>query len=219
MSTTKPQTPQSILIMGGTFDPIHIGHTSTAQETAQWLGINQITLIPAHIPPHKSGTFANASHRQAMVNLLCQEDPIFSLDTRELKQTRASYTIDTLRDITVENPNTKIYFIMGMDSLLSFQHWHHWREIISLCNIVVNVRPGYDNSALQEQLPQKIMSCITGDLNLFKQATHSKIILRQGNTFDVSSTKIRANIKADIAIDNLLSSCVSQYIKQHKLYR
>ncbi|SEK44557.1 nicotinate-nucleotide adenylyltransferase [Colwellia chukchiensis] len=208
-----------IALLGGTFDPIHFGHTLPAQETALWLGAEQLHLIPAHIPPHKAGTHASAQQRADMVALVCNNNPIFSLDSRELKRNQASFTLDTLHELNAEHQAVDFYFIMGMDSLLSFTSWHKWQEILSLCNIVVNIRPGYSHQALTEQLPQTLSQRLVDDLSQLKAQRCGQIILHECQAVDISSTEIRAKIKAGLPYRHYLPDAVYHYIEQHKLYR
>lgn len=223
MNTVNSNGKHAMLLMGGTFDPIHLGHINTAKETALWLNISKVTLIPAHIPPHKTGTYACATHRANMVELVCQEDPLFSLDQRELKRHSASYTIDTLQELRRENPKTQIFFIMGMDSLLSFTKWHQWRDILKLCNIVVNIRPGYSVSELKAEIPKELTGFFTDNIIAFKHAPANTMILHHCKEMDISSTEIRTNLKK-LAIQkqcyqSYLLPSISAYIAKHKLYQ
>jgi nicotinate-nucleotide adenylyltransferase len=219
MSTTNQKMPKLIAILGGTFDPIHLGHISPAQETAKWLGAEQLHLIPAHIPPHKSGTHANAKQRAKMVSLVCDNSDIFTLDTRELNRQSPSYTVDTLHEIKAEQPSADLYFIMGMDSLLSFTQWHCWQEILTLCNLVVNIRPSYPHLALEAALEPALKSRLIYSLTQLQRQQTGQIIIHESTPVDISSTKIRAKIKASSNYNQDLPQSVFNYIERHKLYR
>ena len=106
--------------MGGTFDPIHNGHIETAKETAKWLNVEQLFLLPAHIP-HKYSSTASALHREKMVSIICQQQPLFQLDNRELKRKTSSYTVTSLQEIKQEQPESILFFIIGMDSFLNLR--------------------------------------------------------------------------------------------------
>jgi nicotinate-nucleotide adenylyltransferase len=220
MSTDKPHPANKkvIAIMGGTFDPIHNGHIETAKETAAWLKVTQLLLLPAHIPPHKNTTTASAMHREEMVRLVCQEQPLFQLDNRELKRHTSSYTVTSLQEIKQEQPNSRIFFIIGMDSLLSFTTWHQWQTILSLCHIVVNIRPGYQlakvNSATQKLLKLHQIS----DLKALNAQDCGGIIFHQNQTFNISSSEIRTQLHHKNVKKNSLTKSVSQYIQQENLY-
>ena len=219
MSTTKQTAPTLIALLGGTFDPIHQGHILPAQETAKWLGAQQLHLIPAHIPPHKNSTHANAKQRANMVSLVCENSNIFTLDNRELNRKSPSYTVDTLHEIKAEQPSADLFFIMGMDSLLSFTTWHCWQEILSLCNLVVNIRPGYPHSALEASLAPELKSRLIYDLAKLQYKKTGQIILHESTPVDISSTEIRAKIKANLHYCQYLPKPVFDYIEQHRLYK
>jgi len=219
MNTTKHKAPKLIALLGGTFDPIHLGHILPGQETATWLGASQLQLIPAHIPPHKAGTHASAKQRAEMVALVCDNSDVFSLDSRELKRHKRSYTVDTLREITAEQPSADLYFIMGMDSLLTFTQWQDWQEILNLCNLVVNIRPGYPHQTLEALLAPALKSRLVDNLSQLQQQQNGQIILHESSSVDISSTQIRAKIKAGLPYRHYLPESVFQYIEQHQLYR
>ena len=219
MSITNQKTPKFIALLGGTFDPIHLGHTLPAQETAQWLGAKKLLLIPTHIPPHKTSPHASAKQRAKMVALVCDKNKLFTLDDRELKRQSPSYTVDTLQQIKAEQPNADLYFIMGMDSLLSFTQWRSWQEILTLCNLVVNIRPGYPHLALEAALEPTLRSRLIYSLAQLQPQKAGQILLHESTPVDISSTTIRAKIKAGLSANQYLPQCVHDYIQQHKLYR
>jgi len=220
MNSNKPRQPKkNIVIMGGTFDPIHNGHIETAKETAQWLNVDHVFLLPAHIPPHKSSTRANAIHRENMVKIICQQLPLFQLDDRELTRKTPSFTVTSLEEIKQEQPDSKIFFIIGMDSLLNFTSWHQWQKILSLCHLVVNIRPGYPlkqiNTATQELLKNHQISNISG----ITQKDAGGIILHKNQSFDISSSEIREQLSKKTLSTNLLPTAVHKYIIEEKLYQ
>jgi len=214
-------TPDKIAILGGTFDPIHNGHIIPAQHVAKWLGVKQVSLMPTHLPPHKNMVSATAEQRVDMVQLICESNPLFTCDQRELNRTGLSYTVETLKEIKQQHPGKTIYFIIGMDSLLTFQQWHQWQEILTLCHLVVNYRPNHavDNFSndLTILLEQHKPPSISDLLSLNKSAGY--IIFPPEIFCDVSSTLIRANIKNGSDCQKLIPEIVLNYINQHQLYR
>ena len=151
----KSKQLSNIGIFGGTFDPIHLGHTQSAQIVAQYLNLSKVLFIPAHIPPHKNcvnnSPKVSAEQRSTMVELACKENKIFTCDKRELRRQQYSYTVDTLLELKKELPEQRLYFIIGMDSLLSFTQWHRYQDILKLCHLVVNTRPNYDLNQLNNE--------------------------------------------------------------------
>lgn len=220
MNITNSPEHEIIVLFGGTFDPIHLGHTLPLKETAQWLGAEKVYLIPAHIPPHKNNTHANAQQRTEMVELICHNNPLFWVDKRELQSTSMSYTIDTLLELKTEYPKKHLYFVMGMDSLLSFTRWERWQEILNLCNIVVNIRPGFaDINHIKNVIDPALKSYITNNLTDIKKHLVGKIILHECTPFNISSSKIREKIKMAENYHTLVNPSVYKYIEHHQLYR
>ncbi|MEH6595016.1 MAG: nicotinate-nucleotide adenylyltransferase [Colwellia polaris] len=218
MNIAKQSAPKLIALLGGTFDPIHFGHILPAQETAKWLNAEQLFLIPVHIPPHKLGTHANAKHRANMVLLVCDTDPVFHLDNRELTRQSRSYTVDTLKEIKAEQPEADLYFIMGMDSLLTFTTWYCWQDILSLCNLVVNIRPGYNHQSLETLLAPELKDRLIYNPTEIQPQSTGLVLIHESQAVNISSTEIRAKIQSGKDYSQDLPAQVYHYIEQHKLY-
>lgn len=206
-----------IALFGGTFDPIHLGHIQSASHTAKWLGIDRVVLLPAHIPPHKDQPTTPSSIRAKMVDLVCQEHPIFTCDKRELNRDKPSYTVDTLEEFKREFPHHQLYFFIGMDSLLSFTQWVQWQKILTLCHIVVATRPGYDLTKAQADTLQ-LLNQYQGSKDDALNLPYGKIVIAPEVTFDISSTEIRHSLRAQADTSHFLTDNVSLYIKKHKIY-
>lgn len=219
MSTTNSVKADILLLMGGTFDPIHLGHLLPAEETARWLGADQVTLIPTHIPPHKTNTHATVKQRTTMAALACRSNSLFHLDTRELQRSIHSFTVDTLLALKAEHPNTRLYFIMGMDSLLSFTHWKSWQKILTLCHLVVNIRPGYSHQQLESSISADLHSHIVHNVAELEKFPVGKIILHGCTALDISSTQIRHKIRTGQNYAQFVCQTVFEYIEQQQLYR
>jgi len=219
MSTTNPAKADILLLMGGTFDPIHLGHILPAEETAHWLGAEQVALMPAHIPPHKSTPHASAKQRVTMTELACNNHPLFHIDTRELQRDNHSFTVDTLIELKAEQPNKRLHFIMGMDSLLSFTRWERWQQILTLCHLVVNIRPGYSHQQLEKNLSPQLHTHIVDNITELEKHPVGKIILHDCTAANISSTNIRAKIKTGEDYSPFVSQDVHEYIEQQQLYR
>ncbi|WDE00590.1 nicotinate-nucleotide adenylyltransferase [Thalassomonas actiniarum] len=216
------QTPgktHDIGILGGTFDPIHLGHLNPARELLKWLGLDHLILMPAAIPPHKAGTSASAQQRAQMVKLACEQEQVFHCDERELKRQSTSYTLDTLLEIKKEHPHQRIFFVIGMDSLFTFTKWHKWQEILTLCHLVVNTRPGYELADMPIDTRQLLARHQVADVAALKQNLAGNIILAPESRWDISSTQIRQQLKSGRDCQHLLPAPVLAYIRQHQLYR
>lgn len=213
------QTAQTIGLFGGTFDPIHLGHIVPVIDLAAQINLDKVFLIPANIPPHKSAASASSQHRKAMVELVCTKYSLFTLDDRELKRNKASYTIDSLKEIKQQFPNAIIYFFIGTDSFLDLPRWHQIDEIMKLCHFVVTTRPGY---TIKLDDKPWFNGKVTTNQQEIISSNHGKILLAETAQIDISSTKIRAllNKEAKLAepLTDVLCSEVLAYIKDNNLY-
>jgi nicotinate-nucleotide adenylyltransferase len=209
---------QAIGFLGGTFDPIHFGHLRPALEIGESLSLQKLFLMPNHIAPHKSGTQCTSSQRSEMVKLAIASQPMMDIDTRELNRDKASYTIDTLKELKQIYPYTPICFIMGMDSLLNFNSWYKWQEILDYCHIVVSQRPQWHpnyNSTIEDVLRR----CQTTNKQDLHNTSHGKIYFQDTCQLDISSSYIRQLIYKQQSIDFLVPEKVALYIKENKLYQ
>jgi len=214
---------KGIGILGGTFDPIHLGHTQSAQAVANQLGLTKILLIPAHIPPHKVSAelvpHASAAQRAAMVEIACKKSELFICDFRELNRAGHSYTVDTLKELKLHHPNNPLYFIIGMDSLLTFTTWHQYQEILSLCHLVVNTRPNYSIEQLNDETKTLLSNYQTTDIAELTLLDSGKIFFANECLLDVSSTDIRRHLTQQQACNQHLLPSISGFIHKNKLYR
>jgi nicotinate-nucleotide adenylyltransferase len=134
---------RAIAVLGGTFDPVHIGHLRVAWEAAEALDA-QVRLIPAQVPPHRSPPVASAAQRVQMLRFALQGQERLVLDTRELEREGPSYTFDTLRSLRDEfGAEQPLILLLGADAFAGLPSWHRWRELFELAHIVVLTRPGH----------------------------------------------------------------------------
>ena len=209
---------QAIAFLGGTFDPIHLGHLRPALEISDALSLKQLFLMPNHIPPHKSKSHCNAKQRAEMVKLAIADQTTMALDTRELKRNKASYTIDTLKELKAIYPKTPICFIMGMDSLIHFDTWFQWQEILNYCHLIISQRPQWQphfNKTVQTLIDR----CKTENKQDLHDLPHGKIYFQETSQLDISSTNIRQLLKNKASIDYLVPDAVNNYIKKNHLYQ
>lgn len=131
-------------ILGGTFNPIHIGHLILAEEAREKLGLDKVIFVPAYLPPHKDNSdIAQASSRFEMANLAINGNEYFSVSDIEIKRNGRSYTIDTLREFKKAYPQDDLFFIIGSDLLTYLDEWKDLKEIIKMVKFVAATRPGY----------------------------------------------------------------------------
>lgn len=217
----------NIGILGGTFDPIHLGHTLPAKAAAAHLSLDKVLIVPTRIPPHKATPNVSACDRATMVKLACDTDPIFSCDERELTRNGYSYTIDTLKEISKEYPHARLYFIIGLDSLLTFTTWHNYQEILSFCHLVVNTRPNYQLSTINNTTTKLLDQHYVKDLHSLNSRKSGGIFLLPTSLvnyedhlhINVSSSEVRARLLNKKGCHHLLCDEVLAFINKNKLYR
>ena len=129
-------------ILGGSFDPVHYGHLRPALEVQQFLGLDEIRLVPSLLPPHRPQPLASPQQRVAMLNAAVENYPVFKVDTREFDREGPSYTLDTLISLREEMPGVDLCLLVGMDAFQVLASWHRWRELTDHCHMVVLDRPG-----------------------------------------------------------------------------
>lgn len=217
----------SIGILGGTFDPIHLGHTLPAKAVADYLSLTKILLIPANIPPHKATPNVSAKQRAEMVHLACSTESLFSCDERELKRDGHSYTVDTLKELSKSFPQQTLYFIVGLDSLLTFTRWHKYQEILSLCHLVVNTRPNYQLDNVDQATEILLKNHQIQNINELKKHKSGGILLLPSTMpsyddhlhLNISSSDIRQKLSNSQDCKQLLAPNVLTFITKNELYR
>jgi len=184
-------------ILGGTFNPIHIGHLILAEEVREKLKLDKVIFVPTYLPPHKDNSdIAPAHARLAMIKLAIKGNRYFLASDIEIKRDGRSYTIDTLKEFEKAYPQDELYFIIGSDLLKYLDDWKDLQEIIKMVRFIVATRPGYP----LEKIPSHI----------------STIPIR---AVDISGFEIRKAIKEDKSFRYLVSEAVLKYINKKKLYK
>lgn len=203
---------------GGTFNPIHHGHLRMALELKQQLALDELRLIPCHLPPHREQPDVHAQERLAMVSLAIDPCPDLCVDDRELRRQTPSYTVATLQEIRSEvGAEDSLIWCMGMDSLATFDQWFRWRDILDYAHLVVVRRPGWappSEGELGEWLQQH--SCSD-----FVDATTSSsggVFLFDCPMLDISATSIRQQVANGQSVQFLVPEAVWQYIREKQLY-
>ena len=182
-------------ILGGTFNPPHIGHLILAQEVQQKVGLDKVLFVPTNIPPHKEKHTVGSVERLRMVSLLIDGDPRFEVSDIEIKRGGVSYTIDTVRALKAQYPHDEFYLIVGSDLANDFSDWRYFDLLKKEIEIIVAKRRDYP-------LEKKGEFTMVG-------------ILQMG----ISSSYIRSLIKKGFSVKYLVSEKVARYIGKNKLYR
>jgi nicotinate-nucleotide adenylyltransferase len=209
-------------VIGGTFDPIHVGHLAAARAAATTVGLDEVVFVPSHEPPHRAaGPRASSFHRFAMVSLAVAPEPGFLASDLELLRPGLSFTADTLRTLHAEGrPASHLFFIIGTDAFAEIATWHDYPALLGLAHFVVISRPGRSFDGLRERLPQLAdrMCEMPGGQAGEKQAASPHIFLVHADTPDVSSTEIREKAVAGGEIAGLVPAGVEEHIRRHQLY-
>ncbi|OOG25885.1 nicotinic acid mononucleotide adenylyltransferase [Thioalkalivibrio denitrificans] len=204
-----------ILILGGTFDPVHFGHLRPALEIMECLGADEVRFMPCRIPPHRGAPAVSAAHRLAMVERAVQGQPGFMVDRRELEREGPSYSVDTLESLRAEVGDQRpLCLMMGMDAFGGFRSWHRWQDILGLAHVVVAHRPG---SPLRD--PEDwISEAATEDPAILRDTPAGAVFFRSVTQLDISATAIRAMLRRGESPRYLLPDSVLEYIRLQGLY-
>lgn len=205
-------------VLGGIFDPVHIGHLRTALELYQSLPLDEIRFIPCGQPPHRALPRASAQQRLTMLRMAIQDQQGFCIDEREVRRQGPSYMVDTLSSLRAEFPDRPLALIVGLDAFNGLDTWRHWLEIPALAHIIVVHRPGsvlVDRGKVFELLEQRQVG---EPAALLKQGAGS-ILLWPVRQLDISSTNIRTLIAQNKSPRYLLTEQVYAYIQVEKLYQ
>ncbi len=212
-------------ILGGTFDPVHLGHLAAADAACTALGLAEVLFIPSHHPPHRRvEPLASGYHRFAMLALALADRPRFLVSDAELLASTWSYTSVTLRRLhEAAFDALQLFFITGADAFAEIATWNDYPAILDLANFAVVSRPGHPAAGLPEQLPmlrdRMAMRQGEGADHAAGKAGGTRIWLVQAVTPDVSSTEVRRRARAGKPLDGLVPIAVERYIERHHLYR
>lgn len=194
-------------IMGGTFNPIHIGHLVMARNAMEQYMLDQIWFIPNGNPPHKStACTASLEQRLCMIRLALQDEPDFLLSMEEAGEDRFFYTYETLERLNKEYKNYRFYFIMGADSLFEIETWKNFRRIFPLCTILAAVRDDKHLADMKQRITQ-LESKYGASISLL----HSPVL-------EISSTDLRFRIMNKKSVRYLLPEPVENYIAVNQIY-
>ena len=199
-------------VMGGTFDPIHIGHLVTAEEARFQFGLETVVFIPSAHPPHKTGDMQSpAGDRLRMVELAIEGNPELAVSDLEILRPGLSYTIDTLRELhRIHGAETEIYFMTGADAILEILTWKDPEELLMQGKFIAATRPGYPLYKLAEALPE---------FNSAGEEAMKRVYAMEIPALAISSTDIRQRAAQGRPFRYLVAEAVWTYIVERGLYR
>ncbi|WP_301584722.1 nicotinate-nucleotide adenylyltransferase [Halomonas alkaliantarctica] len=212
-------TPTRIGMLGGTFDPVHLGHLRSAIEVREALKLDRLHMIPAPQPPLRGTPQVSPAQRLELLTLGIGDTPGVVADDRELRREGPSYSVDTLVELRqAYGDSARLVMIIGFDAFLRLAKWHNVNQIFSLAHLVVIARPGYSTSwpdALRELVGDRevdsvdeLMLCPNGNV----------LTLALPSMMAISATYIRERLQQGKSVRYLLPEAVEEAILQHGLY-
>lgn len=199
---------QPIGILGGTFDPVHLGHVAIARAVRAALSLPLVLLLPSGQPPHKrEQNMAGAQHRLRMAELATQGVEGLAASDMEIRRPGTTYTVDTLLQIAAERPDWRVHYIVGSDTLLDILSWREVAHALRLCTLVAVMRPGQTSPEVQRQCAY-----------LYERFGARPILLPIDGP-DISSRQVRALAASGGSLRGLVPPAVEQYIAAHGLYQ
>lgn len=205
-------------ILGGAFDPVHIGHLRVALELYQTLPLREIRFVPCGQPPHRKLPCASVKQRLTMLRMAIQDQQGFCIDEREVRRSGPSYMVDTLSSLRAEFHDAPLCLIVGLDVFNGLDTWWHWLEIPVFAHIIVVHRPGsagVNRGKVFELLEQRQV----GEPSALLKQTTGAILLWPVRQLDISSSNIRALIAQNKSPRYLLPEQVYAYIQAEGLYQ
>ena len=204
-------TKRRIALFGGSFDPVHLGHTRVARAAAKQLEAETVIFVPAKCSPLKRFLpHAGDQDRLKMTELAIQEDDASSVSDCELRRPAPSYTLDTVRQFQADyGRETSVYWLLGADSVDDLVYWHGIDQLMDVCNLAVMVRGGYETPTFDQY------TSLWG-VNRIEKLRRNVV---QTPAIDISSTEIRARLATGRDTSEMLAPEVADYIHQHRLYR
>ena len=195
-------------ILGGTFDPIHLGHLLIAEQARATLGLDEVLFITAGQPWMKEGTpISDARHRLSMVRMAVGSNPFFHASALEIDRPGPTYTVDTLEELHREaDSDTQLYLVLGVDSLKTLSLWEKPERLLELCILVAAARPGHAARDL-------------GFIDDIQPGASQKVAQLDRPEVDISGAEIRRRVSHGLSVRYQVPENVERYIYSHGLYR
>ena len=195
-------------ILGGTFDPFHMGHLTIAKAALTAGGMARVLLMPAKVSPFKLGReMASEEDRLAMAEIAASMDDNIEVSRLELEAEGVSYTFRTLTTLHKLHPYDRYWLIVGSDQFIALESWYKGKDILEDFQIILAPRPGYRMDALEEKIRR------------YTSVFGTQVRVVRNDMLDISSTGIKENIRAHKSIEGLVPAGIEQYINEHGLYR
>lgn len=208
----------SIGILGGTFDPVHIGHLRLAIEVREQFGLDEVRLVPLNIPPHRDPPVASGEHRYNMlVAATCSIDGL-AVDDRELHRDATSWTIDTVRSLREDHPRHSLCLLMGEDAFATLDSWHTWEQLIDYAHIIIAARTLDQPIDYTDKVKSFYDTHAVVAAKQLLQQPGGLVCRAEVPLLNISSTRIRQLIADGRQTDFLVPAAIQEYILANKLY-
>ena len=227
MSGSDLHKLRNVGILGGTFDPVHHGHLIAAQWVRECLALDKVLLVPCYCPPHKSnGTIASPEERLEMLGLATGGDPRFEVCDVEIRRGGVSYTIDTLRYLKTQQPETRFFLILGNDAFSEITMWKDYEHLLKEADFAIMLRGGYSQHEVMSKVPLGLASgladapyvdCAANGTKVLER--RSKLVVVRVPQIEISGSMIRKNITEQRSVQYLMPEAVLDYIGERGLYR
>lgn len=200
--------PERIGVFGGSFDPVHMGHLTVAQDAVEQLELDRLIFVPAAVPPHKQEkALADGRQRFEMLQLATEGNLSFEVSDMELQRGGVSYTFDTMTQVRAEHPCAELFFIVGLDSLTILHSWKNVEQLLEMCTVVPFARGGEDPARVAEQIQLS---------EPWKSRLMERLI--RIHEVEISASEIRMRLAEGLSIRYLVPPEVEMYIAEHGLY-
>ncbi|WP_370981108.1 nicotinate (nicotinamide) nucleotide adenylyltransferase [Agaribacterium sp. ZY112] len=212
----------SVAVLGGSFDPLHLGHLALVKAALEQIKPDCLLLLPCATPPHKANLVSSAEMRLAMLQAAVTElaDSRLEIDVREFEREGASYSLLSLQELRAKYGKAcSLNFIIGWDSLQSLDRWFQWRELFALCNFVIAKRPGYtelESAEIRKEKQQREVEA--AQLNQHSAGAMAELPMP---AWPISSSELRAALRAhcdDSYLRKFISPAVLDLIRKQALY-
>lgn len=196
-------------IMGGSFNPIHMGHLMMSEYLREELKLEKVLFIPTGKAPHKDHYDADELDRLKMVELAVKNNDYFEACDIEVKNKEISYSVETLRKLHEKYKEAEFYFFLGSDILLDLKGWKRFGELSSLCNFACAIRPGFEKISLE---------VMKSEINYLNNIFKANIHIVETPRYEISSTDLRERLKEEKSVKYLIPESIIEYINDNKLY-
>ena len=208
-------------MLGGTFDPVHLGHLGSAKDVARAFDLSQVLLVLSSRPPHKEeAEQAPVSDRWQMLLLAVASEPLLAPSDVEVRRAGPSYTVDTLRELGRAEPQAELHLVIGIDAWLEVDTWSRSEQLLALAHVIVTTRPGEDFPARGLDPPVAAASACWYDstIGCWVHNSGHRLVAHRVEGVDASSSDIRRRVHSGLSIAHLVPPAVAEYIQRHGLY-